>query len=59
MARPRSPKALGRFSGAVGNCLARLTKANKTKRVGDKPVRYGPRGVSRCALLSLASAPAE
>jgi hypothetical protein len=33
-------KALGRSSGAVGNCLARLAEAKKTKRVGDKPVRY-------------------
>jgi hypothetical protein len=43
-AAPHGPsqvaKALGRSSGAVGNCLVRLTEAKKTKRVGDKPVRY-------------------
>lgn len=33
-------KALGRSSGAVGNCLVRLTDAEKTKRVSDKPLRY-------------------
>jgi hypothetical protein len=33
-------KGLGRSSGAVGNCLARLTDARKTKRVSDKPQRY-------------------
>jgi hypothetical protein len=33
-------KALGRSSGAVGNCLARLTKEKKAKRVSDKPLRY-------------------
>jgi hypothetical protein len=33
-------KGLGRSSGAVGNCLARLTDAKKTKRVSDKPQQY-------------------
>jgi hypothetical protein len=33
-------KALGRSSGAVGNCLVRLTDANKAKQVSDKPLRY-------------------
>lgn len=33
-------KALGRSSGAVGNCLVRLTDAKKAKRVTDKPLRY-------------------
>jgi hypothetical protein len=33
-------KALGRSSGAVGNCLARLTREKKAKQVGDKPLRY-------------------
>ncbi len=33
-------KALGRSSGAVGNCLARLTKEKKAKQVSDKPLRY-------------------
>lgn len=33
-------KALGRSSGAVGNCLVRLTDAKKAKRVADKPLRY-------------------
>jgi hypothetical protein len=33
-------KALGRSSGAVGNCLVRLTDAEKTKCVSDKPLRY-------------------
>lgn len=33
-------RALGRSSGAVGNCLVRLTDAKKAKRVSDKPLRY-------------------
>jgi hypothetical protein len=33
-------KALKRSSGAVGNCLVRLTAANKVKQVSDKPRRY-------------------
>jgi hypothetical protein len=33
-------KALERSSGAVGNCLERLTEAKKVKRVVDKPRRY-------------------
>jgi hypothetical protein len=33
-------KALGRSSGAVGNCLVRLTGAKKAKQVSDKPLRY-------------------
>ena len=33
-------KALERSSGAVGNCLARLTAAKKVKQVSDKPRRY-------------------
>jgi len=33
-------KALQRSSGAVSNCLERLTKDKKTKRVTDKPRRY-------------------
>jgi hypothetical protein len=33
-------KVLGRSSGAVGNCLVRLTEAKKTKQVTDKPRRY-------------------
>lgn len=33
-------KALGRSSGAVGNCLVRLTSAKKAKQVSDKPLRY-------------------
>jgi DNA-binding MarR family transcriptional regulator len=41
---PHSPtdiaKALQRSSGAVGNCLERLTKDKKVKRVVDKPRRY-------------------
>jgi hypothetical protein len=32
--------ALERSSGAVGNCLARLTAAKKVKQVSDKPRRY-------------------
>lgn len=32
--------ALERSSGAVGNCLVRLTTANKVKQVSDKPRRY-------------------
>jgi hypothetical protein len=31
---------LQRSSGAVGNCLERLTEAKKVKRVTDKPRRY-------------------
>jgi DNA-binding Lrp family transcriptional regulator len=33
-------KALQRSSGAVGNCLERLTEAKKVKLVVDKPRRY-------------------
>jgi len=33
-------KALQRSSGAVGNCLVRLTDAKKAKLVTDKPRRY-------------------
>jgi hypothetical protein len=36
----RVAKALGRSSGAVGNCLARLTKEKKAKQVSDKPLQY-------------------
>lgn len=34
-------KALGRSSGAVGNCLVRLTERKETKQVSKKPRRYG------------------
>ena len=33
-------KALERSSGAVGNCLERLTKDKKVKLVTEKPRRY-------------------
>ncbi len=33
-------KALQRSSGAVGNCLERLTNDKRVKRVVDKPRRY-------------------
>jgi DNA-binding Lrp family transcriptional regulator len=33
-------KALGRSSGAVANCLARLAAAKKVREVGEKPRRY-------------------
>ena len=33
-------KGLERSSGAVGNCLDRLTEAKKVQQVGDKPRRY-------------------
>ena len=33
-------KALERSSGAVGNCLGRLTDAKKVKLVNEKPRRY-------------------
>jgi MarR family len=33
-------KALERSSGAVSNCLVRLTAAKKVKQVSDKPRRY-------------------
>jgi biotin operon repressor len=33
-------QALGRSSGAVANCLARLAKAGELKQVDDKPRRY-------------------
>ena len=33
-------KALQRSSGAVGNCLVRLTDAKKVKLVNEKPRRY-------------------
>ncbi len=43
-AAPHTPgqvaKGLGRSSGAVGNCLERLSDAKKAKRVSDKPKQY-------------------
>jgi hypothetical protein len=33
-------KALGRSSGAVGNCLTRLTNTKKAKRVSAKPQQF-------------------
>ncbi len=33
-------KALGRSSGAVGNCLVRLTKAERVRQDNEKPRRY-------------------
>ena len=33
-------KALDRSSGAVGNCLVRLTKAKQVRQDSDKPRRY-------------------
>jgi acetate kinase len=33
-------KALERSSGAVGNCLVRLTEAKKVKQDSEKPRRY-------------------
>jgi IclR-like helix-turn-helix domain-containing protein len=33
-------KALERSSGAVSNCLVRLTAAKKVKQISDKPRRY-------------------
>jgi hypothetical protein len=33
-------KALQRSSGAVGNGLARLTRAKKVRQVNDRPRRY-------------------
>jgi energy-converting hydrogenase Eha subunit E len=33
-------KGLNRSSGAVGNCLVRLTDAKKVKLVTEKPRRY-------------------
>jgi hypothetical protein len=33
-------KALDRSSGAVGNCLVRLTKAKEVRQDSDKPRRY-------------------
>jgi DNA-binding MarR family transcriptional regulator len=33
-------KALGRSSGAVGNCLARLDAAGRVREVGGRPRRY-------------------
>lgn len=33
-------KALERSSGAIGNCLVRLTRAKKVHEVSDKPRRY-------------------
>jgi hypothetical protein len=33
-------KALERSSGAVGNCLVRLTRDNRTREVSEKPRRY-------------------
>jgi hypothetical protein len=36
-------KALGRSSGAVGNCLERLAGRDEVTRVGERPRRYGPK----------------
>ncbi|WP_354700520.1 hypothetical protein DSM112329_00799 [Paraconexibacter sp. AEG42_29] len=38
-------KAIGRSSGAVANCMARLARAGTLKQTSDKPRRYtaGPR----------------
>jgi DNA-binding transcriptional ArsR family regulator len=33
-------KALGRSSGAVGNCLVRLTRDKQVREVSEKPRRY-------------------
>lgn len=33
-------RGIKRSSGAVGNCLERLAKAKKVRRVGEKPRRY-------------------
>lgn len=33
-------RGIKRSSGAVGNCLERLAKAKKVRRVGKKPRRY-------------------
>jgi DNA-binding transcriptional ArsR family regulator len=33
-------KALGRSTGAVGNCLTRLAAADRVRQVGEKPRRY-------------------
>lgn len=33
-------KALGRSSGAVGNCLGRLTTAKQAQQLGDHPRRF-------------------
>ena len=33
-------RGIKRSSGAVGNCLERLAKAKKVRRVGKKPCRY-------------------
>lgn len=36
-------RALRRSSGAVGNCLERLSGHGEVSRVGEKPRRYGPK----------------
>jgi hypothetical protein len=33
-------KGLGRSSGAVGNCLKRLSAAGKVRQTGEQPLRY-------------------
>jgi predicted ArsR family transcriptional regulator len=33
-------KALGRSSGAVGNCLGRLTDAKQARQISDRPRRF-------------------
>lgn len=33
-------RGIKRSSGAVGNCLERLAKAKKVRRIGKKPRRY-------------------
>jgi len=36
-------KGIERLSGAVANCLARLTKAKQVRRAKRKPVAYDPK----------------
>lgn len=36
-------RALGRSSGATGNCLERLARRGELTRVGEPPRRYGPK----------------
>ena len=47
---PASPtaiaKAIGRSSGAVGNCLERLTKAKRVRRAKKSPRAYDLKGTS-------------
>jgi hypothetical protein len=43
----RVARGINRSSGAVGNCLERLAKAKKVRRVDKKPRRYDLAGSTK------------